>query len=89
MRALNASTCAVARRRAHSTKRLFSSSVSLNSGSGRPAPIACQRFIAIAPSRKCDLIMMAPHGYRHRISGLLLGSETGSVLIHSKVLVVR
>ena len=39
---------------------------------------------------KCDLIVMASHGIRG-VSGLLLGSETQKVLIHSKipVLVVR
>jgi len=38
----------------------------------------------------CDLIMMASHG-RRGISGVLLGSETAKVLLHSKipVLVVR
>jgi nucleotide-binding universal stress UspA family protein len=38
----------------------------------------------------CDLIMMASHG-RRGISGVLLGSETAKVLVHSEipVLVVR
>jgi nucleotide-binding universal stress UspA family protein len=38
----------------------------------------------------CDLIMMASHG-RKGISGVLLGSETARVLVHSEipVLVVR
>jgi nucleotide-binding universal stress UspA family protein len=38
----------------------------------------------------CDLIMMASHG-RKGVAGVLLGSETAKVLVHSKipVLVVR
>ncbi len=43
-----------------------------------------------AQSCECDLIVMAPHGH-HGIAGVLLGSETQTVLTHSKlpVLVVR
>jgi nucleotide-binding universal stress UspA family protein len=47
-------------------------------------------IIKQARKSKCDLIMMASHG-RRGLSGLLLGSETSKVLVHSKipVLVVR
>lgn len=47
-------------------------------------------IIEQARKSKCDLIMMASHG-RRGLSGLLLGSETSKVLVHSKipVLVVR
>lgn len=47
-------------------------------------------IIRQAAKRKCDLIMMASHG-RKGLQGLLLGSETTKVLVHSKipVLVLR
>jgi len=41
-------------------------------------------IIAAAKKRKCDLIFMASHG-RRGLSGLVLGSETHKVLIHSKI----
>ena len=49
-----------------------------------------QQIIAVARSRRCDLVVMASHG-RRGLTGLLLGSETVKVLTHSKVpvLVVR
>jgi nucleotide-binding universal stress UspA family protein len=49
-----------------------------------------EHIIETARKHKCDLIMMASHG-RRGLSGLLLGSETSKVLMHSKipVLVVR
>ena len=49
-----------------------------------------ERIIEHAAKSKCDLIMMASHG-RRGVSGLLLGSETTKVLVHSRipVLVVR
>ena len=43
-----------------------------------------QAIIDAARKKKCDLIMMASHG-RRGLSGLLLGSETQKVLIHSKI----
>jgi nucleotide-binding universal stress UspA family protein len=43
-----------------------------------------QAIIEAATERGCDLIFMASHG-RHGISALLLGSETGKVLTHSKI----
>ena len=41
-------------------------------------------IIESAEQRGCDLIIMASHG-RHGVAGLLLGSETQKVLIHSKI----
>mgnify|MGYP001438147630 CR=1 FL=1 len=43
-----------------------------------------QAIIDAAKKKKCDLIFMASHG-RRGLSGLVLGSETQKVLIHSKV----
>ncbi len=47
-------------------------------------------IIAAARKYRCDLIVMASHGWRG-LKGLLLGSETHKVLTHSRipVLVVR
>jgi nucleotide-binding universal stress UspA family protein len=47
-------------------------------------------IIGAARKYKCDLIVMASHGWRG-LKGLVLGSETQKVLTHSKipVLVVR
>ncbi len=49
-----------------------------------------KEIIAAARKGKCDLVCMASHG-RRGLSGLLLGSETQKVLIHSStpVLVLR
>jgi nucleotide-binding universal stress UspA family protein len=49
-----------------------------------------EAIIATAEERGCDLILMASHGHRG-IKGLLLGSQTQKVLLHSKfpVLVYR
>lgn len=49
-----------------------------------------EAIISAARKNKCDLIVMASHGWRG-LKGLLLGSETHKVLTHSKipVLVVR
>ncbi len=41
-------------------------------------------IVAVAKKRKCDLIVMASHG-RKGISGVLLGSETQKVLVHSHI----
>jgi nucleotide-binding universal stress UspA family protein len=43
-----------------------------------------QAIIDAAKKKKCDLIFMASHG-RRGLSGLVLGSETHKVLIHSKI----
>ena len=43
-----------------------------------------EAIIDAAKKKKCDLIFMASHG-RRGLSGLLLGSETQKVLIHSKI----
>jgi len=43
-----------------------------------------EAIIDAAKKKKCDLIFMASHG-RRGISGLVLGSETHKVLIHSKI----
>jgi nucleotide-binding universal stress UspA family protein len=41
-------------------------------------------IIAAARDAGCDLIVMASHG-RHGLKGLLLGSETQKVLVHSTI----
>ena len=43
-----------------------------------------EAIIDVAKKKKCDLIFMASHG-RRGLSGLVLGSETHKVLIHSKI----
>jgi nucleotide-binding universal stress UspA family protein len=43
-----------------------------------------EAIIKAAEERNCDLIMMASHG-RRGLRGILLGSETQKVLIHSKI----
>ncbi len=43
-----------------------------------------EAIIASAREQLCDLIIMASHGYRG-IKGLLLGSETQKVLVHSAI----
>jgi nucleotide-binding universal stress UspA family protein len=43
-----------------------------------------EAIIDAAKKKKCDLIFMASHG-RRGLSGLILGSETQKVLIHSKI----
>ncbi len=49
-----------------------------------------EAIVAAARKNRCDLIVMASHGW-HGLKGLLLGSETHKVLTHSRipVLVVR
>ncbi len=44
-------------------------------------------IVKTAAERGCDAIVMASHG-RHGLSGLILGSETQKVLLHSPVPVV-
>jgi nucleotide-binding universal stress UspA family protein len=41
-------------------------------------------IVATAARLGCDLIVMASHG-RHGLKGLLLGSETQKVLVHSTI----
>ena len=41
-------------------------------------------ILRTARDRGCDLIIMASHG-RHGLGGLLLGSETQKVLVHSAI----
>lgn len=43
-----------------------------------------EAIIRQAEKSKCDLIVMASHG-RKGLEGLLLGSETHKVLVHSKI----
>ncbi len=43
-----------------------------------------EAIIDAAKKKKCDLIFMASHG-RRGLSGLVLGSETQKVLVHSKI----
>jgi nucleotide-binding universal stress UspA family protein len=49
-----------------------------------------EAIIAAAKKNRCDLIVMASHGWRG-LKGLVLGSETHKVLTHTRipVLVVR
>lgn len=64
-------------------------------GAAREAgvPCACEKtvsdhpdqiIVSTARDRHCDLIVMGSHG-RRGIKGLLLGSETQKVLVHSNV----
>lgn len=64
-------------------------------GAAREAGVPCasekavsdqpyQMIISTARDRHCDLIVMGSHGQRG-IKGLLLGSETHKVLVHSSV----
>lgn len=70
-------------------------------GAAREAGVACrcehavsddpwQMILSTARDRQCDLIAMGSHG-RKGIKGMLLGSETQKVLLHSSlpVLVYR
>lgn len=43
-----------------------------------------EAILRTARDRGCDLIIMASHG-RHGLSGVLLGSETQKVLVHSAI----
>ena len=43
-----------------------------------------EAIIDAAKKKKCDLIVMASHG-RRGLSGMVLGSETQKVLVHSKI----
>lgn len=43
-----------------------------------------QTIIETAQARQCDLIVMGSHG-RRGVKGVLLGSETQKVLVHSNV----
>jgi nucleotide-binding universal stress UspA family protein len=43
-----------------------------------------EAIIRTARERQCDLIVMASHG-RHGVAGMLLGSETQKVLVHSSI----
>ena len=43
-----------------------------------------EAILQIAKERKCDLIIMASHG-RRGLKGVLLGSETQKVLVHSDI----
>ena len=43
-----------------------------------------EAIVDAAKKKKCDLIFMASHG-RRGLSGLVLGSETQKVLVHSKI----
>jgi nucleotide-binding universal stress UspA family protein len=43
-----------------------------------------EAILQTAKERKCDLIIMASHG-RRGLKGMLLGSETQKVLVHSDI----
>ena len=45
---------------------------------------AYKAIVATAKKRRCDLIFMASHG-RGGVAGILLGSETQKVLVHSDI----
>lgn len=49
-----------------------------------PSDSPYDAVIATAREQRCDLIVMASHG-RKGIAGLLLGSETQKVLVHSAI----
>ncbi|MFG5777901.1 universal stress protein [Comamonas sp. J-3] len=46
--------------------------------------LVAESLLRVADSEKCDLIVMASHGYKG-LKRLLLGSETQHVLTHAKV----
>ena len=46
--------------------------------------LVAESLLKVADSEKCDLIVMASHGYKG-LKRLLLGSETQHVLTHAKV----
>ena len=50
-----------------------------------------QTILNVAAAEGCDLIVMASHGRRSGLAGLLLGNETQKLLMHARipVLVVR
>lgn len=65
------------------------------SDAARSAGVACvtvqsvsddpyESILQTAKERKCDLIIMASHG-RRGLKGVLLGSETQKVLVHSDI----
>jgi nucleotide-binding universal stress UspA family protein len=65
------------------------------SDAARSAGVACsvaqavsddpyEAILQTAKERKCDLIIMASHG-RRGLKGMLLGSETQKVLVHSDI----
>jgi nucleotide-binding universal stress UspA family protein len=69
--------------------------LSFVSEASRSAGVACavvqvtsddpyEAILQTAKERKCDLIIMASHG-RKGIKGVLLGSETQKVLVHSDI----
>jgi nucleotide-binding universal stress UspA family protein len=69
--------------------------LSFVSEASRSAGVACtviqassddpyEAILQVAKEHKCDLIIMASHG-RKGIKGVLLGSETQKVLVHSAI----
>jgi nucleotide-binding universal stress UspA family protein len=54
------------------------------SGEHAVADSPYEAILATAAKHKCDLILMASHG-RRGFKGLLLGSETQKVLVHSSI----
>ena len=57
---------------------------SLIARSNQPYDQPYEAILQAARDRGCDLIVMASHG-RHGITGMLLGSETQKVLVHSAI----
>jgi nucleotide-binding universal stress UspA family protein len=77
------------------TEQQAEKALSFISDAARSAGVTCatiqtvsddpyESILQVAKERKCDLIVMASHG-RRGVKGLLLGSETQKVLIHSDI----
>ncbi|MFL6675909.1 MAG: universal stress protein [Massilia sp.] len=80
---------------AAATERRALQTLSFVSDAARSAGVPCttckvtaddpyEAILQTARERKCDLIIMASHG-RKGVKGVLLGSETQKVLVHSDI----
>lgn len=78
-----------------STERQAEQYLTFISNAARSAGVPCtvaqvvsddpyEAILQTAKERKCDLIIMASHG-RRGVKGMLLGSETQKVLVHSDI----
>jgi len=79
----------------HYTKKEASKALAVVEREARAAGVRCvaqsvtdaqpwHGILKVARARKCDAIAMASHG-RGGLAGVLIGSETGRVLAHSKI----